>query len=112
MTDYYLMPTKWSREGHGGSAIDHTDWIRLVNCSHQKKQQVAEKYEKELNNGELFSMEIVVKERKTLFSVLAIPYCQARDYNSFSKWPCNKDQIDFNGHLPLKKDSNAAGGKQ
>jgi hypothetical protein len=93
MTDYYLMPTKWSREGKCESALDHADRIRLVNCSHQKKRKAEQDYERELNSGKTFEMEAVVKDNKSAFCVVAVPYNQARGYNTFHDWPCNKDMF-------------------
>ena len=93
MTAYYLIPTKWLGEGGAEASFpNNTDWIRLVQCSHQKKQREAEKYEQELNDGVLFDMEIVVRDNKTLYSVLPLPYNQARDYTNFNRWPCNRDE--------------------
>lgn len=91
MTAYYLIPTLWSPEKPNCTvgSHDHWDWIRLVECSHQRKESKAQEYELELNNGEVFDMEKVVIDKKELYSVLPIPYNQARDYVSFSQWPCN-----------------------
>lgn len=92
MTAYYLIPTKWHPLGRAEQAViaKQYNWIRLVECSHQKKQDYADKYERELNDGELFSMEKVVAGT-VMFDVFPCPYSQARDYVTFSFWPCNKE---------------------
>lgn len=94
MSYYYLIPTKWYPSGKAEMAVvaNHWDWIREINCSHQKKQEAAQVYERELNKGALFSMEKVV-QGQIMFAVLPTPLSQARDYNSFSRWPCNQDMF-------------------
>ncbi len=96
MADYYLMPQKWHPSGKCEMAFNkgNWDWIRYIQTTRKKAVQAAIDYEKELNNGELFDMEILIRERRTMFSVLPVPNGQARDCNTYSRWPCNSDIFD------------------
>ena len=92
MTAYYLIPTKWVPKKRCQNALvtKEYDTIRLVECHYSKVDAFCDAYEKELNNGELFSIEAVATG-KTLYDVFPTPFSQARDYSSFPLWPCNKD---------------------
>jgi len=95
MTDYYLIPTRWSPEKPNCTVATHDkkhwDWIRRTECSYPKSKQAAKDYELELNKGEPFDMKTVVMDKVVMFCVLAIPYNNARDYRDFHNWPCNAD---------------------
>lgn len=91
MTEYYLIPTLWCGSKSIRAIPDHTDWIRRINTSHQKVKEAVEEYERELNNGESFSLDKTVRGA-SMHNVLYAPYSQARDYTSFWNWPCNTDR--------------------
>lgn len=92
MTHYYLMPQKWYPSSKCEMAFikGNWHWIRYIQTTRKKGEQAAIDYEKELNNGEAFTLEAVVAG-KTLFNVYLVPNSQARDYNTYSRWPCNKE---------------------
>ena len=94
MTTYYLMPTSYRKEDGKIKSVICWDLIRKYDRHHSKIGKLARNYEKELNGGKEWTPEAVVAG-KTLSSVLAIPYSEARDYRTFDDWPCNQDELDL-----------------
>lgn len=92
MTHYYLMPQKWypSSKTEMSYIKGNWDWIRYIETTRKKGEQAATDYELELNDGVAFSLDKVIKG-ETLFNVHLVPNSQARDFNTYDRWPCNKE---------------------
>ena len=93
MATYYLMPTTYQPTGKCNmqEIFKTGKGVRIFEGSRAKADQAAYDYMLELNNGQPFSCEMMVKEKKQMTDVLAIPYSEARDYHDFRDWPCNKE---------------------
>jgi hypothetical protein len=98
MSDYYLIPTLWLPTGKSNmfEVLETGKGVRIVSTNAKKANEAAKDYQKKLNNGELFDIEKVAKDKVSMSDVLAIPFYQARDYRKFWQWPCNKDAPEAN----------------
>lgn len=86
----YLMVSKWSP----GSGVDVPELRRKIHAIGSKAARLAKAYERELNDGVEFDMELVVKKNISLYHVCSITFSDARNYVDFPKWENCQDYFE------------------
>ncbi len=91
-TNYYFLPIVWTTCG-GNNMLDVIrtgKGITTQNVSPKKAREVARQKEVEIN-GEVFSVERLIANRKPMTQIVVQPYNQARNFIAFTNWPCNNE---------------------
>ncbi len=80
----YLTVTEWNKDASVKSTMPITLFKRTPSRGN-KGRDVATAYEKELNGGKTF-LEVAEEGQVAKYSVVNIPYHQAREFLNFAKW--------------------------
>lgn len=98
MTVYYLMVTEytvgdrrvdwllWKNGGPMPKSVVRYNLIKQIKTSSKKAHVAANAYAKELNGGRDKVQEEYVEKGTPYFTVIHIPYSDAREYRNFGEW--------------------------